>query len=187
MENSIADLNDEQLASAVQRGDADSFGRLVERYQAKMLRYAHKFLLAENSEDAVQEVFIKTYQNIKSFDASQRFSPWIYRIAHNEFINHLKKNGREQLSFFDPDTFFPHPIAKETAESETESGFAKKLVESSLDKLDSKYREVLVLYYLEELSYKEISDILKIPVATVGVRIKRAKEALKVLIKDQVI
>ena len=187
MENSVPELNDEQLALAVQKGDADSFGKLVERYRAKMLRYANKFLLADSSEDAVQEVFIKTYQNIKSFDTSQRFSPWLYRIAHNEFINHIKKNTREQLSFFDPDTFFPHPIAKENAESETESGFAKQLVETSLAKLDAKYREVLVLFYLEELSYKEISDILKIPIATVGVRIKRAKEALKMFIKDKAI
>ncbi len=185
MDNGTTELTDEQLALAVQRGDAESFGRLVERYQAKMLRYAYKFLLAGNSEDAVQEVFIKTYQNINSFDATQRFSPWIYRIAHNEFINHLKKSGREHLSFFDPDTFFPHPVAKETAEGETERNQAKQIVEASLEKLDSKYREVLVLYYLEELSYKEISDVLKIPVATVGVRIKRAKEALKAVVKEK--
>lgn len=105
MDNGTTELTDEQLALAVQRGDAESFGRLVERYQAKMLRYAYKFLLAGNSEDAVQEVFIKTYQNINSFDAAQRFSPWIYRIAHNEFINHLKKSGREHLSFLIPILF----------------------------------------------------------------------------------
>ena len=183
MENSTSGNSDEQLASQVQKGDTQAFGVLVERYQAKMLRYAHKFLLADSSEDAVQEVFIKVYQNINSFDASQRFSPWVYRIAHNEFINHLKKSGREQLSFFDPDTFFPHPIAKETAEGETERNEAKKTVVAGLDKLDAKYREALVLFYLEELSYKEISDVLKIPVATVGVRIKRAKDALKAALK----
>jgi len=183
MENGVSGHSDEQLASQVQKGDTQAFGVLVERYQAKMLRYARKFLLADNSEDAVQEVFIKVYQNINSFDTGQRFSPWIYRIAHNEFINHLKKSGREQLSFFDPDTFFPHPIAKETAEGETEKNEAKKTVLAGLDKLDVKYREALVLFYLEELSYKEISDVLKVPVATVGVRIKRAKEALKAALK----
>ena len=183
MENGVSGNSDEQLASQVQKGDTQAFGVLVERYQAKMLRYARKFLLADSSEDAVQEVFIKVYQNINSFDTGQRFSPWIYRIAHNEFINHLKKSGREQLSFFDPDTFFPHPIAKETAEGATERNEAKKTVIAGLDKLDIKYREALVLFYLEELSYKEISDVLKIPVATVGVRIKRAKEALKAALK----
>ncbi|MCL5774809.1 MAG: sigma-70 family RNA polymerase sigma factor, partial [Patescibacteria group bacterium] len=76
-------------------------------------------------------------------------------------------------------TFFPHPVAKETAEGETERNEAKKIVSAGLERLDAKYREVLVLFYLEELSYKEISDVLKVPIATVGVRIKRAKEALK--------
>lgn len=179
MENGTLSHTDEQLAALVQKGDTQAFGVLVERYQEKMLRYARKFLLADSSKDAVQEVFIKVYQNINSFDTDQRFSPWVYRIAHNEFINHLKKGGREQLSFFDPDTFFPHPVAKETAEGETERNEAKKTVSAGLEMLDAKYREVLVLFYLEELSYKEISDVLKIPVATVGVRIKRAKEALK--------
>ncbi len=185
MDNGISETTDEQLAAAVQKGDTESFGQLVDRYQAKMLRYARKFLLADNAEDAVQEVFIKAYQNINSFDAAQRFSPWVYRIAHNEFINHLKKQGREHLSFFDPDTFFPHPVAKETAEGEAERGLAKQIVEANLEKLDSKYREALVLFYLEELSYKEISDILKIPVATVGVRIKRAREALRSVFKQE--
>ena len=83
---------DEEIAKRVQGGDVDSFGVLIERYEEKIARYARKFLMrGEDVKDIVQEVFIKAYVNIQSFDTRQRFSPWIYRIAHNEFINAIKK------------------------------------------------------------------------------------------------
>ncbi len=83
-------LSDEQLAVLVQNGDKEKFGVLMERYQGKLFRYGKKFLSNEdNIEDVVQDVFIKTYQNIQSFDSTQRFSPWIYRIAHNTYVNAL--------------------------------------------------------------------------------------------------
>lgn len=106
---------DEQIAKAVQKGDSEAFGALVERYEPKLLRYAKKFLFNyEDGKDTVQEVFIKAYANIQSFDSSRSFSSWVYRIAHNEFINAIRKKGREPISFFDPDTLFPHPTAPES-------------------------------------------------------------------------
>ena len=63
------------------------------------------FLMYHNNiEDVVQDVFLKTYQNIQSFDPGQKFSPWLYRIAHNTFINEIRKNSRQPISFLDPDT-----------------------------------------------------------------------------------
>ena len=78
----MAEMTDEEIALRVQRGDADAYGTLIERYQAKLMRYARKFLVdSEDATDIVQDIFIKTYENIQSFDATRRFSPWIYRIA----------------------------------------------------------------------------------------------------------
>src|ERR1039457_56959 len=103
----MTEQTDEQIAIAVQKGDAQAFGALVERFEPKLLRYARKFLFDyEDGKDMVQEVFIKAYSNIQSFDADRSFSSWIYRIAHNEFINAIRKKGREPISFFDPDTLF---------------------------------------------------------------------------------
>jgi len=88
----IIQETDEAIAARVQNGDADAFSVLLERYEKKIFRYAGKFLShPDDIKDIVQDVFVKAYVNIKSFDASRRFSPWIYRIAHNEFINALKK------------------------------------------------------------------------------------------------
>ena len=180
MNETHPDLTDEQLAVLVQGGDKEKFGLLMARYESKLFRYGRKFLSnPDNIEDVVQEVFIKTYQNIKSFDASQRFSPWIYRIAHNTFVNALRKNSRGPLYIFDFDTLISHPVYEDPAVFEREQAEIKKMIDKGLEELSSNYREILILYYLEEQSYKEIADILHIPIGTVGIRLKRAKDALK--------
>ena len=172
--------SDEAVAKLVQGGEQDAFGILVERYEEKLLRYGRKFLSrSEDIEDIVQEVFMSCYQNLQGFDSSQKFSPWIYRIAHNAFVNGLRKNKRSPLVFVDFDAFVAHPIYEDPAPREREQVEIKKMIEKGLASLSPKYREVLVLYYLEELSYKEIADIIKVPTGTVGIRIKRAKDALK--------
>ncbi len=173
-------ITDEELARAVQGGDKDAFGTLVERYEEKLLRYGRKFLpTPEDIEDIVQDVFMSTYQNIRSFDASQKFSSWVYRIAHNAFVNALKKHSRNPLVLVDFDTLVSHPVYEDPAGAEREQREMKAMVEKGLGELPDKYREVLLLYYLEEIPYKEIADILEVPVSTVGIRLKRGKEALK--------
>lgn len=172
--------SDEEVAKLVQKGDQEAFGILVERYEEKLLRYGRRFLSrSEDIEDIVQDVFMSCYQNLQSFDSSQKFSPWIYRIAHNAFVNGLRKNKRSPLVFVDFDAFVAHPIYEDPAPKEREQEEIKKMIEKGLASLSPKYREVLVLYYLEELSYKEIADIIKVPTGTVGIRIKRAKDALR--------
>jgi RNA polymerase sigma-70 factor (ECF subfamily) len=170
---------DEGLAALVQRGDKNSFGILVERYEEKLLRYGRKFLATrEDIEDIVQDVFLSAYQNIQSFDTAQRFSPWVYRIAHNAFVNALKKRSRGPL-IIDFDTLISHPTYEDPAPLQREHEEMRSMIEKGLGTLDPKYREVLILYYLEEIPYKEIADILEVPTGTVGVRLKRGKEALK--------
>ncbi len=180
MPQPINQLTDEEIARRVQSGEVEPFGALVERYEAKMMRYAKRFLFNYNDiEDLIQNVFLKAYVNIKGFDRSRKFSSWLYRIAHNEFINAIKKKGKEPLPFFDPDTIFPHPVAKENIERNIDNQGLRQMLEECLDKLDPRYREPLVLYYFEEFNYREIADILHIPIATVGIRLRRGKNKLK--------
>lgn len=183
MDANTKDKNDEELAYLVQKGEKNVFGILIERYEVKIKRYARKFLYStEDIDDSVQETFLKVYENIQSFDTKRKFSTWLYRIAHNEFVNTLKKTKRYPIFSFNFDTFLPHNISKENPANNFEKNlYTKDLVEKYLDKIDRKYREPLILFYLEELDYKEISDVMKIPVSTVGIRIKRAKEKIKKL------
>ena len=178
-------LTDEDLVKLVSSGEIEKFGILMERYSPKLFRYGRKFLVDnDNIEDVVQDVFIKTYTNIKSFDTNQRFSPWIYRIAHNTFVNAIKKNSISALNLFDFDTLLSHTVVDDPIVKEREQREIKQIVDKGLENIEAKYREILVLYYIEELSYKEIADILQIPTSTVGVRIMRAKAVLKEKYKE---
>jgi len=182
----MTDSTDESIVAAVKRGEIEMFGELISRYEAKLKRYARRFLAREEDvADLVQDVFIKAYTNIQSFDVSLRFSPWIYRIAHNTFVSELKRKKYHVSDFFDMDTILPFLSAKETADANILEDEVKGEVESLLASLAPKYREVVVLHYYEALSYQEISDVLQIPVSTVGVRINRARIKLKEIISKK--
>lgn len=185
MVNTDIEKTDEELALMIQNGDKELFGVLMDRYESKLFRYGKRFISdSDNIEDVIQEVFIKTYQNIQSFDTKQKFSSWIYRIAHNTFVNVLKKNSRSFFSMVDFDTLLSYTVVEDPIVKEKEIIEMRKMIDKGLDKLTPKYKEIVVLYYLEELSYKEISDILQMPIGTVGIRLKRAKEALKEVYKQ---
>jgi RNA polymerase sigma-70 factor (ECF subfamily) len=176
----MSDVSDETIAETVQQGDAEAYGDLITRYEAKLKRYARKFLnRQEDIEDLVQDVFVKAYINLQSFDTSQRFSPWIYRIAHNTFVNELRRKDRQGFGVFDADTIFSLIAAKETADGEALAAEVEAEMDTLVETLPSKYREVILLHYFEDLSYQEISDVLRIPVNTVGVRMTRARKKLK--------
>lgn len=167
--------------------DQHAFGILVDRYQNKLLRFIRTIsnVRHEEAEDILQEAFIKAYRNLNSFDQNQTFSAWMYRIVRNETISQHRKRSVRPEGHLDTqeegalDQFAHHlNIAAETEKSEEAS-----MIRKALDELDPKYRDVLVLQYLEEKDYKEISDILHIPMGTVATRINRAKDRFKHIAK----
>lgn len=177
-------LTDAQIIEKVRKGETNLFSELVLRYQNKIFAYIYKIVnQKEEAEDVVQETFIKVYKNINSFDADRKFSSWIYRISHNEAINHLKKYRKATVLSYDGSEYLLNSL-------KTERNLIKELINSedyqvlktALDKLPLKYKEVIILKYLEEKSYEEISQILEKPIATVGTLINRAKAQLKNLL-----
>jgi len=181
----MSEKTDEKIAKEVQGGNSQSFGVLVERYEEKLRRYAKRFLLGyEDVEDLIQDVFLKAYTKIQSFDTDRSFNAWIYRIAHNEFINAIKKKGKEPLPFFDPDTLFPHPLSKERPDHDLNDAETKSMLDEFLGQIDAKYREPLVLYYYEDMDYAGLAEIMRIPKSTVGVRIHRGKAQLQKIFKE---
>ncbi len=180
------EISDEQLATRAQDGDAEAFGALVDRYEQKLLRYGTKFLArSEDIEDIVQDVFLSAYRSIQGFDVSLRFSPWIYRIAHNAFVNALRKREREPI-FLDFDTLLSHETHDDSHVSEQERREVREMLDRGLTRLPPKYREVLVLHYFEDMAYKDIADVLHVPLGTVSVRIRRAKEMLKQQLQNNI-
>lgn len=177
-------MSDEEIAVRVQKGDTESFGVIVNNYQAKLSRYGRKFLSDNHMiEDLVQDVFLKVYKNINSFNPKLKFSSWIYRIAHNEFVNTIRKRRILEVLSFNFDEILPTLFASETADKEVNEKELKEMLENNLSQIPAKYREILTLYYYEELSYQEISEILRIPVSTAGVRIRRGRLMLEKIFK----
>ncbi len=178
--------SDEQIAGLVQAGKADFFEILVVRYEKKITRYGRKFISEhEDIEDTVQNIFLKAYENIQSFDVKRKFSTWLYRIAHNEFINVMKKKKRSPLSLFEFDTFLPQKLIQDDIHQNVLDKELHELLNKCISSLDVKYREPLVLYYFEEMNYQEISEIMRIPVSTVGVRLKRGRDILNSVYKEK--
>jgi len=175
--------SDEAIARLVQQGNTEAYGELVDRYEQKMLRYAKKFLFShEDAQDLVQDVFIKAYTNMQSFDADRSFSSWLYRIAHNTYVNALAKKTRTPLlTRFDFDALLPMLRAPTQPDTELDKKEMRQALDACIEQIGLKYREVLVLYYFEELSYKDIAEVLHIPISTVGVRLSRGKRQLKKL------
>lgn len=174
--------SDEQIAVQVTR-IPEMFGFLIDRYEEKLDRYISRQtnLPKDLRDDVLQDVFIKSYQNIASFDPTQSFNSWIYRICHNTIINDWKKNKRyrDGLSFgLDSNTFLHNIASDENAAIFAENNIQQEQIKCALGKIKEKFRSILILRYFEELSYDEISDILHIPSGTVATHIFRAKKAL---------
>lgn len=176
----MQDLNDEQIVKQVQKGEIDAFGVLIARFDKKLLRYISRFVFDINeAEDILQNVFIKTYSNLNGFNFQYKFSSWIYRIAHNEVVNYIRKVSKIKITIIDWDVFFPIDVSRNKMSEDFDKEKMEHWIKQNIKELDQKYKEVLALYYFENMSYKDIADILKIPIATVGVRIKRAKNKIK--------
>ena len=175
---------DEEIAYLVQSGKVEFFGILIERYEEKIKRYARKFLADhEDINDTLQDIFLKAYENIESFDRKRKFSTWLYRISHNELINALKKK-KKSLPLFDLDVFLPISLHDRTLVENIDKKEIGQIINQCLDKLTPKYREPIILYYFENLTYQEIAEVLEIPLSTVGIRIKRAKEKMKKICEE---
>jgi RNA polymerase sigma-70 factor, ECF subfamily len=168
-------LTDEMLVTEIRTQNRERYAELVKRYEDKLMRYAIYLLGDEQkARDVVQDSFIKSFINLNSFDIKKKFSSWIYRIVHNESMNSLKKNHKEvpmlQDMDFESDENIEHDFTKQ------------EIVEKAhacLNKIPIIYSEPLSLYYLEDKTYEEISDILRLPMGTVATRINRAKGIMK--------
>ncbi|MFA6424470.1 MAG: RNA polymerase sigma factor [Candidatus Magasanikbacteria bacterium] len=177
-------FTDEQLIVEVRENDKEKYAEIIRRYQLKLSHYLRKFIKnSDELEDVLQEVFIRTYRNLYAFDVNKKFSAWIYRIAHNQAINHIKKNNKGSISLDEHE--WEIVDEKMDLKKEVDVGLAKIRVGKGIASLKDKYREPLILYFFEQKSYDEISDILRVPTSTVGTLIKRGKEALKEFLENK--
>ncbi len=177
-------MTDSQVVQAVIDGDNDMYAQIVERYESKLLRYA-TYLLKDYdvASDAVQESFIKAYINLRSFNLDKQFSPWIYRILHNEAMNVIKRS-KKTMALTGASEVHDDFLVHFGADKAIDKKILNSKVRNCLSQIDIKYQEVLALTFFDKLKYDEISDILHVPTSTVGVRIRRGKAILKKICQD---
>lgn len=167
--------------------DIDYFSCLYDRYELKLMRYVKRIAMVshEEAEDILQESFIKIWRNLNDFDQELKLTSWIYRIVHNETISVWRKKksyGKDQIVTW-ADTLIE--TMPDDIDPDSESEQQDILTQEVLQLLPIKYKTVLVLKFLEGMSYEEISDVLKIPEGTVATRINRAKKAFAKIATDK--
>lgn len=180
--------SDEEIASLVET-NKEFFGVLIRRYENRISTYIHRINggTKESVEDIVQNIFIKAYVHINSFKSDQKFSSWLYGVAHNECIDYWRKNKKHSanipleaneklLSILRS----KEDLAENTAQKDDNDSLSELLGELPL-----KYREILALRFLEDKSYDDMAYILKKPVSTVGTLVRRAKSLFEEIINKK--
>jgi len=188
-----ADLADERvLVKQAQNGELNAFDELVRRYQERI--YATVYHMTANHEDAndlAQESFIKAYRALKSFKGDSSFFTWLYRIAINKTINHLKqKKNRSHMSLNDLDFNAEHDpdlvslVSDKTPRREINLVELQERLNTAMQKLSHVHRLVVTLHDVQGLSHEEISRITDCNTGTVRSRLFYARQQLQAHLSD---
>ncbi len=175
--------SDETLIEAVKNGDCEAFAPLIERYKMAVYRLIYRMVHnRDDTEDLVQEVFIKAYRGIKSFKLENKFFPWLSRIALNHTLNFIKKERKVDVQPLE----WVQDCADNTADpvQVVKNKMLKERIAKAMMQLPDDYRAVLVLRVEEQLSYEEISQALGIPRGTVMSRLARARQLLRTIFEN---
>ncbi len=180
--DALSHMKDEELVAEVLK-NPQVYGVLMERYEEKLTRYIMRISASsrEDAEDILQDVFLSAYRNLNEFDQDLKFSSWIYRITHNKVISHYRKiSARPKTTTYEGDNELLNILASDhDMEADLQRKYDANEIHDVLDRMDERYREVLVLKFIEDKDYKEISDILQRPMGTVATLINRAKKQFR--------
>lgn len=180
--------SDEDLIERFQNGDLYAFDLIVKRYKNQLLNFVYRFLgNAEEAEDLVQETFLRVYRNRKAYQKVAKFSTWIYTIAGNLAKTELRKRKRRKffsisdLGYNEKD----YDISDEAynPEKDVDGRMKEEIIHKEIDALSPKFREVILLRDVQQLSYEEISQIVNIPLGTVKSRVNRGRLKLQEKLK----
>ena len=186
----IPQLADGELVQTAVAGREASFEELVRRYQRPIAAYVYRMVGDYDAAlDLTQEVFIKVYNSLSRYRAEFKFSTWIYKIAHNAAIDHLRRHAvREQAMTTSVDGERREVMIESrrlTPEQESERKERRSEIESVVQLLPASYRELIVLRHSHDLSYDEMSEVTGLPLGTVKNRLFRAREAMRDLLVER--
>ena len=177
--------DDQELIKKTLRGDRKAFEELMRKYDKKIYSFVVRMVRNEDTAvDLTQDFFFKIYTVLDKYNFEYKFSTWAYRICYNLVIDHIRKN-QAQVDSLDDDSVSVHDML-ESDNVSREDGFkalsreeTRDYVWRIVDQIPLKFRELILLRYIQDLKYEEIADITSLPVGTVKNRIFKAKEILK--------
>ena len=180
----LSELSDLELIASAIRGREDGFETLVKRYQRPIAGYIFRMLGDyDASLDVSQEVFIKVYNSLTRYSSEYKFSTWLYRIAHNAAIDHMRRNSvnAQSLETENADGTYQLQIEcpKPTPEQDRERSEWRTEIETVVKRLPAAYRELILLRHSQDLSYDEIAAVTGLPLGTVKNRLFRAREMMR--------
>ena len=185
-------MNDAALVEGLRAGDSEAFRTLLNRYGARLLRLARRFLgNEEDARDAVQDAMVSVFKSIGNFESGSMLSTWLHRIVVNASLMKLRtKKRREEIDIeeylpqFQEDGHQLEPSVPwtENAESMLERDELRAIVRKAIDQLPETYRIVLLLRDIEEMTTEETASILGITPNAVKIRLHRARQALRTLL-----
>jgi len=183
----LTKLADVELVQTAVAGREASFEELVRRYQRPIAAYVYRMVGDYDAAlDLTQEVFIKVYNSLARYRSEFKFSTWIYKIAHNAAIDHLRRHAVREQALTGSVDGERREVAIEsrrlTPEQESERKERCSEIESVVQLLQASYRELIVLRHSHDLSYDEIADVTGLPLGTVKNRLFRAREAMRDLL-----
>src|SRR5262245_121224 len=187
----LAGLSDERLVDETLAGDRDAFGALVLRHQRGLVNYIFRLVGSRDvASDLSQEVFLKVFVSLDSFDPRYRFTTWLYRIASNAAIDLLRKRQPRTLSLSEPgqdDESAPPPAIAGTEPTPHDMLRLRELearLDAAIAALPPGYRQLILLRHRRHCRYDEIARITRLPLGTVKNRIFRAREILRASLAD---
>jgi RNA polymerase sigma-70 factor (ECF subfamily) len=185
LENINALTDGELIISAI-RGREDGFEELVRRYQRPIISYVYRMLNDyEGALDVTQEVFIKVYNSLERYSSDYKFSTWLYRIAHNAAIDHMRRNSGnpQSIETENGDGAYQLQIEcpKPNPEQNRERSEWRTEIETVVKCLPAAYRDLILLRHSRDLSYDEIAEVTGLPLGTVKNRLFRAREMMREL------
>ncbi len=177
-------LADGELVQSALAGRESGFEELVRRYQRPIAAYVYRMVGDYDSAlDLTQEVFIKVYNSLGRYRSEYKFSTWIYKIAHNAAIDHLRRHAAREQTLATGDVAERSEVVLEsrrmTPEQESERNERCSEIEVVVQLLPHAYRELIVLRHSHDLSYDEIAEVTGLPLGTVKNRLFRAREAMR--------
>ena len=183
-------VSDVDLVASAIDGREESFEELVRRYQRPIISYVFRIVGEyDASLDVTQEVFIKVYNSLNRYSRDYKFSTWLYRIAHNAAIDHLRRNPANQQSIETENSDGTSQIqiesSRPTPEQDQERSECRTEIEAVVRCLPPAYRDLIVLRHSKDLSYEEIAAVTGLPLGTVKNRLFRAREMMRGLLVER--